>query len=403
MGPLFLAASLLLTCLAFSQCGEEGCVTDDSVLLQPRLGHVEKTKEAETQSTCEPLNYNNGDCVGRNTCFECDFDDKKVLPANKDRFPKGFLLCQGGSTTCTTADTDTIVRFRSASDYLECTGVGTCTDAWNVKNAGAACCSEKGACSLSTISLSPDGGCQNDMCCDGVDSCSQGELGGIQSLSCRAARACSSATVDLARDLYCDAISLVGGSGGGSCQESTFTFSDEFHVIDCFGAYTCKESTFDFASGSSISLQCQSPSGVSNGQACKEANIQLKGDSCIDINCDGNNLGSDCEGLTVEKQSSDNCYYQGPDAFLPAGCIEANRTECGDIPRDPICCHSDGGDPDSCADCCEPVTTTAPDITTTTTTTTSKKKPYSDFRRNRRTERRNSRQHRRQSRQYKYS
>ena len=78
------------------------------------------------------------------------------------------------------------------------------------------------------------------------------------------------------------------------------------------------------------------------------------------------------QGLAVEKRSSDECDYQGPDAILSAGCIPANKTKCGGIPREPICCHSDGGGPDSFADCCEAVTTTAPDITTTTTTTTSK-------------------------------
>ncbi|CAK9031716.1 unnamed protein product [Durusdinium trenchii] len=162
-------------------------------------------KEAETQDTCQPLDYNNGDCVGKNTCFECDFTGKKILPANKDRFPTGFLQCQGDSTTCNTADAGATIKFRSSLDYLYCKGAGTCSDTWNVENAGAACCAYRGSCQGSKISLTPasdpDGGCQNDMCCDGIDSCSEGELKGIESLTCRGNRACSSATVEVSRDL----------------------------------------------------------------------------------------------------------------------------------------------------------------------------------------------------------
>ncbi|CAK9031712.1 unnamed protein product [Durusdinium trenchii] len=413
MVRIFVATLFFLIRFACAECEEEACMMDDTALLQPRLGRILE-KEAETQDTCQPLDYNNGDCVGKNTCFECDFTGKKILPANKDRFPTGFLQCQGDSTTCNTADAGATIKFRSSLDYLYCKGAGTCSDTWNVENAGAACCAYRGSCQGSKISLTPasdpDGGCQNDMCCDGIDSCSEGELKGIESLTCRGNRACSSATVEVSRDLLCDGDSIVNQNPSGprgSCKQSSFTLSgsDGYHVVDCLGQTSCVDSSFEFASNSRISFACTS--STNDGRACRNAEITLQGGSCIDLDCSVNNVGgSDCEGLTLTKEGSDSCYYQGPEDYRPDDCTEANTTRCGDVPRDPVCCQPDLLDPtepDSCADCCAPVTTTAPDITTTTTTTTSKKKPYSDFRRNRRTERRNSRQHRRQSRQYKYS
>ena len=58
-------------------------------------------------------------------------------------------------------------------------------------------------------------------CCDGIDSCSEGELKGIESLTCRGNRACSSATVEVSRDLFLGFFLWIGFDGRTWCFTKT--------------------------------------------------------------------------------------------------------------------------------------------------------------------------------------
>lgn len=434
---LWLAWGLLLTCCAVCQkpstmatsssnmrtCG------DSSALLQT-TAH-EMLAEDSFRNTCRTSDINSGKCVGNETCFNCNSNhNEKAFPTNAPRFPAGRLLCRGESgTTCQMVESDTIV-FKDSGDYLACEGLGICRNAWNVQNAGAACCvgvrdpTEGQTCVGTTISLAVDGPCEHDMCCDGNQVCTQSTFTGLGSLSCRGHETCTNITAELQRDLYCNVTSIVASQQSRSSNTcgafgritTSFIFvTGGPHVIDCLGNEVCRGSTFDFASNSSISFECDSkapgtPSFGANACRGSKTKVTLKGDTCLDLICGGSNVDSqDCRSMTISLTSSDRCFYQGPPDNRPAQCNETNSSQCGAIPRDDICC-AEGSESDSCGECCPQVTTTStqPDITTTTTrkvTTTTKtttRKPYNYFRRTRRTRREHRREHRRHGRQYRY-
>ena len=231
--------------------------------------------------------------VGNETCFNCNFNPPaRTFPTEAPRFPEGRLLCQGNSgTTCQMVENDAII-FRDSADYLACEGIGTCRNAWNIENAGAACCigandpTEGQTCLSASIMLAPTGPCKNDMCCDGNQVCMQSTFSGLSSLSCRGYKSCSNVTVELERDLYCNVTSNVvehqsqyANTCGGLCDVTTsFHFLKGPHVIDCLGNDACRWSTFVFEANSSISFECDSkaPGTPSFGaNACRDLETEI--------------------------------------------------------------------------------------------------------------------------------
>ena len=369
-----------LSCTAFPSCE---CHHDSATLLQSRS---HQALAVDFGPTCLQANLNNGTCVGDNKCFKCDLQGaQNLLPSDETRFPESRLLCDGdSSSTCSLNTTSLPIRFLEASQVMVCKGTGTCRDEWKVENVGAVCCSSPSnvgqTCYFSSFALQNNTLCQSDMCCDGVQVCSNSTMNGVESLLCKGYLACSDSTVGLERDLYCNEtsdVNLAPSLSGGTCSRSWFDFTNgesNQHVVDCLGNGVCDGSFFTFDTNASVSMECDSNGGGMGG-ACQNATITLAADVCLDLNC---TQDVDCLNMVVNLNGG-KCFFnnfgQQTRPNFVAVCTATNGTECGPIQREPICCKDE---PD-CGSCCaEPSTTTIttespfePSSSTTTSSTTS--------------------------------
>ena len=307
------------------------CCHDGATFLQSRSSRshetlgVENSQKASSlgslsSQTCKVTDLNNGTCTGDFVCIDCKLDaSNSTLPTDAQRFPEGRLLCQGDDTCSQLAESDPI-EFRDPSQVMVCIGTRTCQDVWKVTNVGAACCSsstdEGQACYNSTFELARSAPlCQNDMCCDGNQVCSNSRLTGIESLLCKGYLACSESTLSLERDLYCNETSDANPSSstsGGTCSDSSFSFiGGSQHVIDCLGN-VCDNSNFTFEVNSNSAMLCDSDARTGGGSggsggACSQVNLTLAPDACLALNC---TQDVDCLGLTVTLNGGQ-CFFLG--------------------------------------------------------------------------------------------
>eukprot|EP00438_Fugacium_kawagutii_P033740 Skav209656 [mRNA] locus=scaffold2126:61685:67598:+ [translate_table: standard] len=404
--------------------------------------------------TCLITDLDAGECVGPDTCYACNFTAaNQDLPTLGTRFPDSRLLCDGDTgTTCSQLSDSLPIIYKESSQVLVCKGSRTCQAPWAVENVGAVCCSSPSdfgqTCDGARFVVNPaEPLCQNDVCCDGSLVCANANIDTAESLACKGFFACSSATVILEKDLYCNETSNVNtdpGDSGHTCSSGQFVFDplgvpDPKHSVDCLGNDVCSFATLDFTPSinASISMLCDSnASGTDTGGgstegACLGTEVILGTDDCLDLFCVQN---IDCEGMTVDTSASGSeCFFVGDESFpnIPENCRVVNETQCGPVPPDDICCLDD---PD-CGSCCNaPSSSTGGEASSTTSTTstteesssssssssssfssttasttssssfssttTKKKKPYSQYRRHRRYDRRHRRQHRRYERQH---
>ena len=218
------------------------------------------------------------------------------LPATS--FDQGGLRCSG-LFAC--GDLVGTWEFQNSSNFLSCTGIGSCGFNFVVENVGAVCCDNEQSCSGAAFALTTDpaSNCTQDACCRGGNSCSTGQqLFNVNSLYCTGEQACLQLTAVLSGDLFCDGYSNETCSsfpGGGTSFAFEANHANK-HCIQCISneyGGICKEVLFDFtaAPATTVRMKCE------GSDACMDSTILLTAGVTLYIHCDG---GSTCSGLIVD-------------------------------------------------------------------------------------------------------
>ena len=244
-----------------------------------------------------------GNCSAEDACTSCTASGSPEIIPNlpNTSFDQGGLRCSGESACTNIPGT---WKFQDSSNFLSCTGSGSCRSFF-VENVGAVCCDSYFVpCEAGTYTLTTDPAstCTQDVC-------SRGELAfnanprlkNVNSLYCSGRLACSALKAELSGDVFCDGDSF--GTCSSSLGSTSFTFEandDHQHCIQCISngnAATCRSVLFDFtaipaAPNTTVRMKCE------GSNACGEASrIALTAGVTLYIHCDG---GSTCQALNVD-------------------------------------------------------------------------------------------------------
>eukprot|EP00435_Cladocopium_sp_Y103_P047004 s464_g13.t1 len=331
------------------------------------LGHCDSTAYLQMQASnhsligearaCDLAQLNSGLCLGTNTCQNCGSGSDLDVPPGFDRFPQGFLKCEGQSA-CRNIGQGTYV-FKNGSDYWDCTQTNACRTAF-VRNAGAACFQGDSAGVEASIELTTgDSTCYHDVCCMSDRAC-QGvfAMTGVRSLICKEGRASGTpqglscynfrAVAELTGDLICDGLQVCGSDVGAPRRLATFS-GDGQHNVLCRGERACENVVLESTSANATQLTCDGPG------ACAKSTFFSSGGGCLKLIC----LNGGCVATTTTPSPpaplrvlvpGGTCYCESDS---PGACASLDGTGCGGT--DPLQCVVSSETRPSCAPLNSPV------------------------------------------------
>ncbi|CAK9057724.1 unnamed protein product [Durusdinium trenchii] len=322
--------------LGAGNCSSHAPCDDKTAMLQFQV-----QQSADQCTTQEEEDLNAGTCGADGACRCTPDPDPQIIGP----FNLGGLRCAGRnscrSDSNAAADKDKFFQFADSSNYLDCSGEESCRVFWNVKNVGAACCSDQNAChNKARIHMDTSGvsQCTNDMCCSGINACKQSEVKGVDNLLCADNGACDQIDAEISGDFYCQAKQGCGDqTGGGDKGGFAFSAGDD-HCVTCDslgGAGSdqgsCQKAAMTFGANSEVKMTC------SGFKACFQAELTLDAGTCLSLSCSGDNA---CAGMTVDLNGGEcsctgvNCPTTGPPSNTPictATCTDADALSCRDF------------------------------------------------------------------------